>query len=83
MMDYPSGLSGKYRKMSDEEKALYDKKKVKQIQFIPVLVFTILSVLAFIFDVFLPGIIPTNIFIICLVVDLVVLLMVHHRLQIS
>lgn len=64
----------KYGKLSDQEKELYDSLKVKMSQFLYVLSLAVLTVLAFVFSVIYPNIILPKVFIVCYLVELVVLL---------
>jgi hypothetical protein len=64
----------KYGKLTDQEKELYDSLKVKRSQLLYVLSLAILTVLAFVFSVISPNIILPKMFIVCYLVEIVVLL---------
>lgn len=64
----------KYGKLTDQEKELYDGLKVKMSQLLYVLSLVILTVLAFVFSVISPNIILPKMFIVCYLVEIVVLL---------
>ncbi|RKD33853.1 hypothetical protein BET01_13360 [Lacrimispora algidixylanolytica] len=64
----------KYGKLTDQEKELYDSLKVKMSQLLYVLSLAILTVLAFVFSVIYPNIILPKMFIVCYLVEIVVLL---------
>lgn len=64
----------KYGKLTDQEKELYDSLKVKMSQLLYVLSLAILTVLAFVFSVISPNIILPKMFIVCYLVEIVVLL---------
>lgn len=71
-------LMRKYRKMKDEEKALYDSWKVKVSQLLYLLSFGVLTVLAFVFSVVFPDVIRTEIFIVGYVVEVVLLVILSE-----
>ena len=68
----------KYRKLTDEEKELYDSWKVKVSQLLYVLCFGVLTVFAFVFSVVFPDVIGTEIFIVGYVVEVVLLLILSE-----
>jgi hypothetical protein len=68
----------KYRKLTDEEKELYDSWKVKVSQLLYVLCFGVLTVFAFVFSVVFPDVIRTEIFIGGYVVEVVLLLILSE-----
>lgn len=63
-----------YGKLSNEEKKLYDISKVKMSQILFLLSIVIVTVFAFVFSVIFPNIISTKLFIVCYLVEIVVLL---------
>lgn len=60
--------------LTDDEKELYDITKIKLSQILYVLSLVLVTVLAFVFSVILPGFILPKIFIVCYLVEIVVLL---------
>ncbi|WP_077613244.1 hypothetical protein [Clostridium sp. Marseille-P2415] len=63
-----------YGKLTDEEKELYDISKVKMSQILYVLSLVFVTVLAFVFSVIFPNVIFPKTFIVCYLVEIVVLL---------
>lgn len=64
----------KYKKLTDQEKKIYDISKVKLSELLYAISLIILAILAYIFTEIFPDIISTNIFIWCFLIEIVVLL---------
>ncbi len=69
-----NSIMRKYGKLTDEEKELYDIRKVKMSQILYVLSLVIVTVLAFLFSEIFPNAIAPKTFIMCYLVEIVVLL---------
>lgn len=67
-----------YRKLTVEEKKLYDLPKVKMMQILFILSMVIVTVLAFLFTEIYTDIIDPKIFIVCYLVEIVVLTIFSH-----
>lgn len=67
-----------YRKLTVEEKKFYDISKVKMMQILFVLSMVIVTVLAFLFTEIFTDIIDPNIFIVCYLVEIVVLIILSY-----
>lgn len=63
-----------YGRLSEEEKELYDISKVKMSQILYLLSLFSLTIFAFVFSVFFPNIISSRTFIVCYLVEIIVLL---------
>lgn len=69
---------GKYGKLAEEEKQLYDISKVKVSLILHVLSLVLVTVLAFIFTEIYPNIIAPKTFILCYLAEVVVLLILSY-----
>jgi hypothetical protein len=64
----------KYGKLTDREKECYDSSKVKVSQLLYLLSLAGLTVLSFVYSVIFPGIILPKVFLVCYLVEIVLLL---------
>ncbi len=67
-----------YHKLSDEEKECYDITKVKAVQIIYLISVIILAILALIFKELYPDFFDINIFAICFIIEIVILLIMNY-----
>lgn len=63
-----------YGKLKDEDKELYDISKVKMSQILYILSFAIVTVLAFVFSEIYPDVFTLKTFIVCYLVEIIVLI---------
>lgn len=67
------------KKLTDKEKECYDEGKVKAVQILYSLSLIVLAVLAFVFIELRPNIIDPNIFDICFIIELVILVIINTK----